>query len=578
MKSLLPLLAIISCFSIQAQQRTIIGKVTDGKNPIENVNIMVLDTDKATATDADGRYEIAVETGDKVRYSYTGLRTIEIRIEDVTRVLNPIMIPEVNELDEVKVTASTRRSQKDLEEDYRINKNIIRTAFGYVNAEAAAGRMQVIDKDEIYPIYLCVLDLARVRFPGVIVTGNCASGGSINVRGSSSFNNNAPVIYDIDGMIFTDTPVWFDVNNAERIALIQSISLTVPYGFLGAGGVMVINTKLGTPAATKIVDRARLRNNFYDGEALGHREVLRNAPSYLSEFNANDSFEASKVIFQKHQATYSNSPYFLLDAYRHFVEEHDAVEYADGIIDEHFGRYANNPVLLKSLAYIYESQGRYEKANETYKDIFIQRPNYVQSYRDMANSYRAIGEPKQAAAMYARYEYLIEKGFLEQDTIGFGTIIEREFNNLLMLNRGAIVDPRKAQKLFLAEEDYTGTRLVFEWNDGEAEFELQFVNPENQYEKWKHSLADNPEVIEREKDFGYNVKEFLVDGSLPGTWQVNMNYLGNKSLTPTYLKVTIMHNYGTRAQREEVKVFKLHLKNVNKELFKLNTGVKLVSK
>ena len=196
----------------------------------------------------------------------------------------------------------------------------------------------------------------------------------------------------------------------------------------------------------------------------------------------------------------------------------------------------------------------------------------------MANSYRNLREPKQAASMYARYDYLVEEGFLEQDTIGFGPIVDREFNNLLMLEKGAVVDGRKARKLFIAEEGFQGTRLVFEWNDGEAEFELQFVNPENQYHKWKHSMADNSGEITREKDFGYNVKEYLVDGSLPGTWQVNVNYLGNKSLTPTYLKATIYYDYGSRTQRKETLVFKLDLKNVNQELFSLTTGSVMVAR
>ena len=180
--------------------------------------------------------------------------------------------------------------------------------------------------------------------------------------------------------------------------------------------------------------------------------------------------------------------------------------------------------------------------------------------------------------MYARYEYLIGEGFMEPDTLSFGTIMNREYNNLLMLDKGAIVENRKAKKLFVAKEDFEGTRLVFEWNDGEADFDLQFVNPENQYFMWKHNMNENAEVIAREKDFGFNLTEYLVDGALPGTWQVNVNYMGNKSLTPTYLKATIYSNYGTALQQKEVKVFKLSLKNVNQQLFTLQAASKVVTR
>ena len=97
------------------------------------------------------------------------------------------------------------------------------------------------------------------------------------------------------------------------------------------------------------------------------------------------------------------------------------------------------------------------------------------------------------------------------------------------------------------------------------------------YYTWKHSLADNSETINREKDFGYNVTEYLLDGSLPGTWSVNVNYLGNKSLTPTYLKATVYYNYGSRSQQKETKVFKLDLKNVNQELFKLQESARIIA-
>ena len=113
-------------------------------------------------------------------------------------------------------------------------------------------------------------------------------------------------------------------------------------------------------------------------------------------------------------------------------------------------------------------------------------------------------------------------------------------------------------------------------DDSEAEFELQFVNPENQYFMLKHSLADNTAMISSEKEYGYSAIEYLLDGSLPGSWKVNVNYLGNKSLTPTYLKATIYYNYGTYAQRKETKVFKLNLKNTPYELFAISVGSKLV--
>jgi len=573
--------AIVSSVSLLGQDvRKISGTVSDGRAPISNVQISVMNTDTTTFSDAEGKYMLEAKTGDVLTYNYMGMKTISIRVEDVTRILNPIMIPDVSELDEVVVEASKRRSQSDLEEDYVVNKNIIKTAYGYIDGARAAGQVRMLNEDQINPISLCMLNLLQNRFPGVTVRGDCfnGAGGAVFIRGVNSIANNRPAIFDIDGQIFTDTPMWLDVNNIKRLAIFNNLAMTARYGSLGFGGVVVINTFNGNSRINQFVDRARLKNNYADGTELNREEVAKNAPSYLKDLMNSDSFENAKAIFEKHRATYSNSPYFLLDAYTYFSETRKEMEYADGIIDEYFGPYTTNPVLMKGLAYTYESQQRFDKANDVYKEVFILRPNYIQSYFDMANSYRNSDEPKQAASLYARYEYLIDEGFLEHDTLGFGPIMEREFNNLLMLHKDKLVDGRKTKNLFVAEEDFEGTRLVFEWNDGEADFDLQFVNPEGQYYTWKHNLSDNAAVVAREKDFGYNVTEYLVDGALPGTWKVNVNYLGNKSLTPSYLKATIYSNYGTALQRKEVKTFKLSLKNVNQQLFTLQVASKVVSR
>ncbi len=581
MKTVL-LVFCLATFVGLAQDRMVKGKVTDGKLPLENVNITVLDKDTMAVTDTEGKYEIAVETGDRLQYTYTGMRTITIRVEDVTRILNPVMIPDVERLDEVVVEGSQRRSQKDLAEDYVLNKNIVKTAWGFLDADKAPGNVRTLDDSEINPVNVGILGLLQNRFPGVSVVGsiigpggtsspgqvgNPSRGAAVFIRGFGSINNQQAAIFDVDGQIFTDIPYWLDIGNIKRVAILNNLATTTMYGGLASGGVVVINTFSGNAGNNEIVDRARLRNNYATGKVLTREEILENAPSYLKELEASSSFEAAKTVFENYETNFSNSPHFYIAAHRHFADRWNELEYADNIIAENFAQFEDNAVLLKALAYVYEAQGRFEKANDMYKEVFVLRPNYVQSYFDMANSYRNLNEPRQAASMYARYEYLIGEGFLEADSVGFGPVMTREFNNLLLLNKSAVVDGRKAKKMYVAKEDFKGTRMVFEWNDGEAEFELQFVNPENQFYKWKHSLAENPEEIEREKDFGYNVKEYLIDSSLPGTWRINVNYLGNKSLSPTYVKTTVYYNYGTRSQRKETQVFKLSLKNVNQELF-----------
>ncbi|MFD0797399.1 carboxypeptidase-like regulatory domain-containing protein [Maribacter chungangensis] len=567
--------AALSTVSILAQDvRKISGTISDGNAPLSNVQINVMNTDSATFSDTEGKYSIEAETGDVITYTYMGMKTISIRVEDVTRILNPVMILDVNELDEVVVQSSKRLSQKNIEEQYSLRENIIKTAYGYLDAERSSGRIAFIQEDEITMVNGDIINLVvNGRLPGVSFLN-----GGIFIRGVSAIENPQPAIFDVDGQIFTQIPIWVDLGNVKRVAVLNNFANTTRYGSIASGGVIVINTFSGNLANKEVVDQAKLRNNFYKGDALTREDIKKNWPSYKKDLYASTSVAAAEAKFKELQAINSNSPYFVLDAQHYFAEKWDRTDVGDNIIAQHFGSYKENPVLLKALAYQYQVQGQFKKANEIYKEIFLLRPNYAQSYLDMARSYREIDSPVQSASIHARYAYLQDQGFMEIDTAGFAPIMEREFNNLLALEKDAVVDKGKHNKVFVAKEDFQGSRVVFEWNDGEAEFELQFVNPGKQFYTWKHSLADNEELISREKVFGFNVMEELIDGSLPGNWQINVTYLGNKSLTPTYLKATVYYNYGTNAQRKEVKVFKLSLKNVNQELFKVSSVAGLAAK
>ena len=280
-------------------------------------------------------------------------------------------------------------------------------------------------------------------------------------------------------------------------------------------------------------------------------------------------------VYQEELKVYKGSLFFILDAYEYFSNRWKNREFADGIIEENRAIFNENPLALKSLAYLYQAEGRNKEANELFKEIFILRPNYSQSYLDLANGYREIGEYQRAAAIFARYGYLLEQGFLRAGG-DLGIIMDREFNNLLAL-KGRELLSNKDLKNIILDDEFDGTRIVFEWNDGEAEFELQFVNPEGNYFKWEHSLMANAERVKEEKLSGFSTEEYLIDDSIRGTWQVNATYFGNKSLTPTYLKATVYHNYGTASQRKETKVFKLSLRNVNQQLFTVSNAASVVS-
>ncbi|MEP5831258.1 MAG: carboxypeptidase-like regulatory domain-containing protein, partial [Maribacter dokdonensis] len=114
MKKILFLFALIACVcNVQAQSKTIKGKVTQMDAPLANVQISIIDSDISTTTDANGLYQISAEPRDVVKYTYPGLSDVQIMVEDVTRILNIEMTQKIEQLDEVTVRNSNRKSQSE---------------------------------------------------------------------------------------------------------------------------------------------------------------------------------------------------------------------------------------------------------------------------------------------------------------------------------------------------------------------------------------------------------------------------------------------------------------------------------
>lgn len=571
------LLSYAFCFVLfngfsQQTSNTIKGVITYGDYPLVNASIVIKGTSQGVESGINGNYVIEARPREVLVFSYVGMQTVEIMVEDVTRILNLSMVHKIEELDEVVVTKSKRKTQEQLKLEYKTNKNIINSSFGLMDKDATALYLRTLDGNELNPAAIDLVSAINGKFSGI--------------EGSSWYNSTTgrsePVIYvrrrgrlvfEVDGMFMKQVPE-IDVAMIERIGVIVGTAAARRYGGDGnTAGVMIINTKKvenglkedsGLP-----YDRAKLRDNVFNNDALSQTSVLKNESLYLKTLNESKSIEDALAVYEKHRVNHGDSYYFFTDTYRFIMEQFGDKDKANSIIANHKDLFKENPVALKALAYVYQANGDFKRANELYKEIFIQRPNYGQSYMDLANSFQELGDSKKAAALNMRYDYLLNEGFLVNDSTAFTQIMDRELNNLLTINGRDILSKRDYKKALL-KEDFNGTRLVFEWNDSEAEFELQFVNPQGRYFTTTHSLATDAERIYSEKLIGYSCEEFLIDGSLAGTWQVNAKYLGNKSLTPTYMKATVYYNYGSADQRKETRVFKLGLKNVNQELFKVN--------
>ncbi|WP_299536576.1 carboxypeptidase-like regulatory domain-containing protein [Ulvibacterium sp.] len=576
MKHFFPALLFLLFSQVYSQEtlKTISGVVSDGQTPLENVNIVVKNTDRLARTDASGKYEISAHEGETLVYSYVGKKTLEILVEDVTTFLNITLRDEVQELDEVVVTKKKyHRTQKELRQDYDTDKNLIKTFSGILDTKLMPSRVQMLGVNDINPSTVDILTLLRAQVPNILTPTNTV-GLNLNQiqvffrRGITSINTRTPVLFEVDGVLLQQVPTFLDVQNIERMAVIQGIGALNKYGSQAAGGLIIINTKTANfnrePGKKTPYDQAKLRDNFFEeGDAIGGTQLA--VPEYLQILRSTTSLKEAKESYVQLEGVNGRSPYFHLDARSYFQKEHKDKAMVETITNTIETQYSDNPVILKALAYQMDQEGDYGASVELYKKVFVLRPHYRQSYHDLANAYRNSGKIERAALLYARYQFLMREGFFSKSDT-FSNILNRDFNNLIT-QEGEVLSQ---EKVFYAsdEDDFNGTRLVFEWNDSEAEFELQFVDGQKQYFTFKHTAFDNEALIRDEKQNGFSCQEHLIYDP-KGTWQVNVNYLGNKSLAPTYLKATVYQDYGKPSQRQESMVFKLMVKNRNQELFKI---------
>lgn len=586
---LLFLFSVSSTFSQNSIKR-ISGFITDGLGPLENVSIKIKDTDKGVKSGSNGDYTIYADEGQTIVYSYLGKQTVEIIIEDVTVYLNITMYDDIEKLNEVVVTKRKQRTRKTLL-DYHNNKNLVKTAFGILDKERSGFSMRVIDGDQLNYAGQDFVDALQSWVPGIQVfrpstfrAGGGALGGNgiaptdltipivFLPRATRSMLRPAPAAFDVDGVVYTDAPTFIQVQNIERIAVMESLGATNRYGSIGVGGVIIINTKWGNPnkrepGTNKPYDYAKLRNNIFDTSSLVNWSQIP-VPSYLEKLRAAKNESEAHAIYLDQEVSFTQSPYFYLDARSFFKDNFENKELIENITATIENKFHSNPTILKALVYMLEQEGELDKALELNKKIFILRPHYVQSYMDLANAYKNLGNAEEAATLYARYNYLKEKSFFESSDV-FDPIIHKDFRNLLEQNRKILEDK---YVLETDEQDFKGVRMVFEWSDNEAEFELQFVSPKNQFYTTSHTLQNSPDRIREEKVKGFSCQEYLVYGPIEGDWRVNVKYLGNKSATPTFMKATTYYNFGTDNQKKEIRVFRLATKNANLSLLRINSA------
>lgn len=219
------LIFLLSSFAIAAQT-TVRGTVTDASDgsTLPGVSIQVKGTTRGTTTDLNGRYEITVGDGAVLLFSFTGMLTEEIPVDNKT-VIDVAMVMDIAMLDEFVVVG-----------------------YGTVRRRDITGSVASVSGDDLQAIPVSSIEQALTgKLAGVQVVTTEGSPDAevvIRVRGGGSITGDNTPLYIVDGFPVESIS---DISPAdiESIDVLKDASSTAIYGSRGANGVIIISTKRG---------------------------------------------------------------------------------------------------------------------------------------------------------------------------------------------------------------------------------------------------------------------------------------------------------------------------------------------
>jgi len=530
------------------KNKVISGIVSGPEGVLKEASILVIGKPNNAITDENGSYKVTATKGDTLLVSFVGMYTQKIVIEastliDISLEFNP------NDLEEIVVKG---RGKRTVDED-----EVEETAYGKVKKKRLGYAVQSINSDDIKSTTTEVTNIIQGKFS----VSNAGSNDDISkmiTRGFISINYNSHPLIVID-----NTPLAIgnanlrdlvNPTNVESITILKGLAATNRWGSDGAGGVVLITTKTATfknISKNKPYDRAKKRDNNYTEKLILLKTSVNKV--YLKELKKSKTLGEVYNRYLKQRDSYSNDLFYFIHV-SDYIAQWGNRELSSKILSNILEIDVNNANLLKLVAYKAEQNYDYVLARKAYEKISKIRPKDAQSYRDLALIYQETGYYQKALNIY---NDILDNKIPDVDFSGLQKNIDSELRRLISLHKKEL-DVSKIPAAYLNTGNYDA-RIVFNWNDVNAEFELQFVNPQKLFFIWSHTKSKNGLRIIQEKKQGFNSEEFLLIDAPKGEWLINIENKTRKSVKkPIVIKYTVYHNYGKANETKELKTIILN--------------------
>jgi TonB-linked SusC/RagA family outer membrane protein len=222
---MMPLLFVLMWSTSFAQTKTITGTVSDNAGVLPGVTVKVKETGTATVTDVNGKYAIAVNSGQTIQFSFLGYATQEVVIGS-----------------QPSVSITLTQASSTLNE-------VVVVGYGTQKKVTVTGSVATVNSSEIVTTKNeNVLNSLTGKVAGLRVTQNSAEPGSFD--NSFSIRGFGDPLVIIDG-VPRDNITRLDPNDIESVSVLKDAAAAI-YGVRAANGVVLVTTKKGKKGSLEL--------------------------------------------------------------------------------------------------------------------------------------------------------------------------------------------------------------------------------------------------------------------------------------------------------------------------------------
>jgi TonB-linked SusC/RagA family outer membrane protein len=228
-------------------QNTLKGTVLEKKSakPIPEVDVKIVGSTDFVSTDDEGKFELPnVKKGDRILFSYLGLRNVVVEKEGET------IVSFIGYKDYVFTYDSQKNVTVYLEQDEIQIEEVVFTGYSKERKVDVTGAVVVVELKPILGQSMSsgnAMQALQGRVAGLFVEKSgdpIGTNSTILIRGVSTLGNTAP-LYVIDGVPTVRPEVFASLNPStiESVQVLKDASASSIYGSRAANGVIVVTTK-----------------------------------------------------------------------------------------------------------------------------------------------------------------------------------------------------------------------------------------------------------------------------------------------------------------------------------------------